>query len=287
MGKDFRPPLDEGAIWIQVQLPPGISIERSKEMGAELRNKLGQFPEVSYVMTQVGRDDEGAEAFSLSHIECGVGLKPYDSWTTGRNKAKLIEAMNDTLMTMPGYSVGFSQPIIDMVMDQIAGAHSDLALKIYGEDITETRHIADKVVNVIKQIPGATDVAVDQEPPLPQLQIIADRDRIAQYGLNVSDVADLIELAIGGKAISQIFVGSKSYDVICRFSEETRNTPERIGNLMLTSGTGAKIPLSQVAEIKLTTGASTISREMNKRHLTIRVNLRGIDLTSFFRKRTG
>lgn len=238
-------------------------------MGAELRNKLGQFPEVSYVMTQVGRDDEGAEAFSLSHIECGIGLKPYDSWTTGRNKAKLIEAMNDTLMTMPGYSVGFSQPIIDMVMDQIAGAHSDLALKIYGEDITETRHIADKVVNVIKQIPGATDVAVDQEPPLPQLQIIADRDRIAQYGLNVSDVADLIELAIGGKAISQIFVGSKSYDVICRFSEETRNTPERIGNLMLTSGTGAKIPLSQVAEIKLTTGASTISREMNKRHLTM------------------
>lgn len=284
VGKDFLPPLDEGAIWIQVQLPPGISIERSKEMGAELRNKLGQFPEVSYVMTQVGRDDEGAEAFSLSHIECGVGLKPYDSWTTGRNKAKLIEAMNDTLMTMPGYSVGFSQPIIDMVMDQIAGAHSDLALKIYGEDITETRHIADKVVNVIKQIPGATDVAVDQEPPLPQLQIIADRDRIAQYGLNVSDVADLIELAIGGKAISQIFVGSKSYDVICRFSEETRNTPERIGNLMLTSGTGAKIPLSQVAEIKLTTGASTISREMNKRHLTIRVNLRGIDLTSFLQK---
>lgn len=284
VGKDFLPPLDEGAIWIQVQLPPGISIERSKEMGAELRNKLGQFPEVSYVMTQVGRDDEGAEAFSLSHIECGVGLKPYDSWTTGRNKAKLIEAMNDTLMTMPGYSVGFSQPIIDMVMDQIAGAHSDLALKIYGEDITETRHIADKVVNVIKQIPGATDVAVDQEPPLPQLQIIADRDRIAQYGLNVSDVADLIELAIGGKAISQIFVGSKSYDVICRFSEETRNTPECIGNLMLTSGTGAKIPLSQVAEIKLTTGASTISREMNKRHLTIRVNLRGIDLTSFLQK---
>ena len=226
VGKDFLPPLDEGAIWIQVQLPPGISIERSKEMGAELRNKLGQFPEVSYVMTQVGRDDEGAEAFSLSHIECGVGLKPYDSWTTGRNKAKLIEAMNDTLMTMPGYSVGFSQPIIDMVMDQIAGAHSDLALKIYGEDITETRHIADKVVNVIKQIPGATDVAVDQEPPLPQLQIIADRDRIAQYGLNVSDVADLIELAIGGKAISQIFVGMTSSAVSAKRRAIRRNASE-------------------------------------------------------------
>lgn len=284
VGKDFLPPLDEGAIWIQVQLPPGISIEKSKEMGAELRKTLKQFDEVSYVMTQVGRDDEGAEAFSLSHIECGVGLKPYSTWKYGKTKADLIEEMSEKLSTMPGYSVGFSQPIIDMVMDQIAGAHSDLALKIYGDDVTETRHIAEKVANVLKTIPGAADVAVDQEPPLPQLQIIANRDRIAQYGLNVSDVADLIELAIGGKAISQIFVGSKSYDVICRFDDASRNSPERIGNLLLTTDAGTKIPLSQVADIKMTTGASTITREMNKRHLTVRVNLRGVDLTAFLNK---
>ena len=275
VGKDFLPPLDEGAIWIQVQLPPGISIEKSKEMGAELRETLKQFDEVSYVMTQVGRDDEGAEAFSLSHIECGVGLKPYSTWKYGKTKADLIEEMSEKLSTMPGYSVGFSQPIIDMVMDQIAGAHSDLALKIYGDDITETRHIAEKVANVLKTIPGAADVAVDQEPPLPQLQIIANRDRIAQYGLNVSDVADLIELAIGGKAISQIFVGSKSYDVICRFDDASRNSPERIGNLLLTTDAGTKIPLSQVADIRMTTGASTITREMN---------LRGVDLTAFLNK---
>ena len=179
---------------------------------------------------------------------------------------------------MPGYTVSFSQPIIDMVMDQIAGAHSDLAIKVYGDDI------ADKVVNVLRTIPGAADVAIDQEPPLPQLQIIADRDRIAQYGLNFSDVADMIELAIGGKAISQIFVGSKSYDVICRFDDASRNSPESISNLLLTNGAGAKIPLSQVAEVKMTTGASTISREMNKRHLTIHVNLRGVDLTEFLNK---
>lgn len=284
VGKDFLPPLDEGAVWIQVQLPPGISIDKSKEMGAELRKALKQFDEVSYVMTQVGRDDEGAEAFSLSHIECGVGLKPYNTWKYGKTKADLIEEMSEKLSAMPGYSVGFSQPIIDMVMDQIAGTHSDLALKIYGEDITETRHIAEKVVRALKDIPGAADVAVDQEPPLPQLQIIADRDRIAQYGLNVSDVADLIELAIGGRAISQIFVGSKSYDVICRFDDASRNSPERIGNLLLTTDAGTKIPLSQVAEIKMTTGASTITREMNKRHLTVRINLRGVDLTAFLSK---
>lgn len=284
VGKDFLPPLDEGAIWVQVQLPPGISIEKSKAMGAELRKTLKQFDEVSYVMTQVGRDDEGAEAFSLSHIECGVGLKPYDTWKFGKTKADLVEEMSEKLSTMPGYTVSFSQPIIDMVMDQIAGAHSDLAIKVYGDDITETRHIADKVVNVLRTIPGAADVAIDQEPPLPQLQIIADRDRIAQYGLNFSDVADMIELAIGGKAISQIFVGSKSYDVICRFDDASRNSPESIGNLLLTNGAGAKIPLSQVAEVKMTTGASTISREMNKRHLTIHVNLRGVDLTEFLNK---
>ncbi|MCS2426649.1 efflux RND transporter permease subunit [Parabacteroides goldsteinii] len=284
VGKDFLPPLDEGAIWVQVQLPPGISIEKSKAMGAELRKTLKQFDEVSYVMTQVGRDDEGAEAFSLSHIECGVGLKPYDTWKFGKTKADLIEEMSEKLLTMPGYTVSFSQPIIDMVMDQIAGAHSDLAIKVYGDDIADTRHIADKVVNVLRTIPGAADVAIDQEPPLPQLQIIADRDRIAQYGLNFSDVADMIELAIGGKAISQIFVGSKSYDVICRFDDASRNSPESIGNLLLMNGAGAKIPLSQVAEVKMTTGASTISREMNKRHLTIHVNLRGVDLTEFLNK---
>lgn len=284
VGKDFLPPLDEGSIWIQVQLPPGISIEKSKAMGAELRKVLKEFDEVSYVMTQVGRDDEGAEAFSLSHVECGVGLKPYSTWKFGKTKADLIEEMSAKLATLPGYSVGFSQPIIDMVMDQIAGSHSDLALKIYSDDVVEGRHIADRLANLLKEIPGAVDVAVDQEPPLPQLQIIADRERIAQYGLNVSDVADVIEMAIGGAAISQIFVGSKSYDVTCRFNEESRNSPEKIGNLLLTSGSGAKIPLSQVAEVKMTTGASTISREMNKRHLTVRVNLRGVDLTSFLQE---
>jgi cobalt-zinc-cadmium resistance protein CzcA len=281
VGKDFLPPLDEGSLWIQVQLPPGISIEKSKEMGEQLRQTLKTFDEVSYIMTQVGRDDEGAEAFSLSHVECGVGLKPYHTWKRGKTKAELIDEMSEKLSSLPGFSAGFSQPIIDMVMDQVAGAHSDLALKIYGENITETRRIAEQTAGVLKNIPGAVDVAVDQEPPLPQLQIIADRERIAQYGLNVSDITELIELAIGGTSISQIYIGSKSYDVICRFNDESRNSPEKIGNLLLTTASGAKIPLSQVTNIQMVTGASTITREMNKRHLTVRVNLRGVDLTGF------
>ena len=282
VGKDFLPTLDEGGVWIQVQTPPGISLERSAKMADSLRHVLKEFPEVTYVMTQVGRDDEGTEAFSPSHIECGVGLKPDSEWDFGRTKDDIIKDMSERIAQMPGYKVGFSQPIIDMVMDQIAGTHSDLAIKVYGEDLTETRHLAEQVVKVVKNIKGAADVVIDQEPPLPQLKITADRDRIAQYGLNVSDVADLIEVAIGGKAVSQVFIGSKVYDVTCRYAEASRSTPEQIGALMLTNSSGVHIPLSAVAKIETSLGASSIAREMNRRYLTIRLNLRGRDLTSFF-----
>jgi cobalt-zinc-cadmium resistance protein CzcA len=281
VGKDFLPPLDEGGIWLQVQMPPGLSLEKAKEMSEELRHHLASYEEVTYIMSQTGRDDEGAEAFSTSHVEYAIGLKPYGEWKRGRHKADLIDDMSAAIAQMPGYTVGFSQPIIDMVMDQVAGSHSDLAVKVYGEDLDEVRRIATEIEKIVTKIPGATDVIIDQEPPLPQLQIIADRNKIAQYALNVEDVSELIEVAIGGKSISQVFIGSKVYDVICRYNEAYRDTPEKIGNLMLTSGSGAKIPLNQVANIITTTGASTITREMNKRHLTVRINLRGRDLASF------
>jgi len=281
VGKDFLPQLDEGSIWLQVQLPPGISLEKSKEMSDTLRKRIIKYDEVTYVMIQTGRDDAGTEPFSTSHLECSVGLKPYDEWKNGKKKNDLIEEMSADFESLPGYTIGFSQPIIDMVMDLLAGTHSDLALNIYGNDFNESRRIAEDILKEINTIPGAVDVAIDQEPPLPQLQIHANRDKIAQYGLNVADVSELIEVAIGGKAISQIFIGDKVYDVICRYTEDSRNTPEKIGNLMLTSSTGAQIPLSQVADIKLSMGASMIAREMNKRYIIIRLNLRGIDLTAF------
>ncbi|MBQ7222733.1 MAG: efflux RND transporter permease subunit [Bacteroidales bacterium] len=281
VGKDFLPPLDEGSIWVQVQLPPGVSLNKATEMSDEIRKVLSSYEETSYVITQLGRDDEGAESFSLSHIEVGVGLHPYNTWKSKRTKAELVEDMAAQIATLPGYTVGFSQPIIDMVMDQIAGTHSDLAIKVYSNDMNEERRVADEIVEVISKIDGASDVAVDQEPPTPQLQILVNRERIAQYGLNVADVTELIELAIGGRAISEIYVGSKVYDVTCRFAEEYRDTPERIGNLMLTSADGVKIPLSEVAELKMTVGQSMIMREMNKRYTLVRINLRGADLSTF------
>jgi len=235
-------------------------------------------------MAQTGRDDAGTEPFSTSHLECSIGLKPYKEWKRGKTKYDLVQEMAEEFNTLPGYKIGFSQPIIDMVMDLLAGTHSDLALNIYGEDFTESRRVAENILKELSSIPGAADVAIDQEPPVPQLQIHADRAKIAQYGLNVSDVAELIEVAIGGKAISQVFIEDKVFDVICRFNEESRDSPEKIGNLMLTSASGANIPLSQVAEIRMASGASLIAREMNKRYMIIRLNLRGTDLTTFLKE---
>jgi len=281
VGKDFLPTLDEGSIWLQVELPPGVSIEKSREMSVSLRAHTMKFDEITYVMVQAGRNDDGTDPWTASHFEVSVGIKPYKEWKKGKTKNDLIRELADEYAKMPGYTVGFSQPMIDGVMDKISGAHSELAVKVYGQNFEETRHIANEVLDQLKSVKGAVDLSIDQEPPLPQLQINVNRDKIAMYGLNASDVSELIEVAVGGKAISQIFVDDKVYDFTCRYKEDSRNTPEKIGQLMLTNADNVKIPLSQVADIKLSTGESTITREMNKRHLTIKLNLRDRDLSSF------
>ncbi|MGN0019573.1 MAG: efflux RND transporter permease subunit [Sphingobacterium hotanense] len=280
VGKDFLPPLDEGSIWLQVQLPPGISVEKAKEMSDTLRARTMKHEEVTYIMVQAGRNDDGTDPWTASHFEVSIGIKPYKDWPKGKTKADLIDELDAEYKQIPGYAVGFSQPMIDGVMDKISGAHSELVVKVYGEDFKETRRIAEDVMKTLRSIPGAVDIDIDQEPPLPQLQIHADRDKIAQYGLNVSDVSELIEVAIGGKAVSQLFIGHKVYDIICRYKESSRGNLDDIANLMLTSQSGAKVPLSQVADIQLSTGESTITREMNKRHLTVKLNVRNRDLHS-------
>lgn len=284
VGKDFLPTLDEGSIWLQVNLPPGISIEKSKEMSDTLRQRTMKYPEVTYIAVQAGRNDDGTDPFTPSHFEVSVGIKPYSEWPSGKTKADLIDELAKEYQSLPGFTVGFSQPMIDGVMDKISGAHSELVVKVYGNDFKETRRIANEVMSTLEDVKGAVDLDIDQEPPLPQLQIQMNRDAIARYGLNVSDVSNLIEVAIGGKAVSQIYQNDRVYDITCKYKEESRNTPEKIAGLMLTSASGAKIPLSQVADIKLSTGESTITREMNKRHLTVKLNLRGRDLSSFLKE---
>lgn len=284
VGKDFLPELDEGSIWLQVQLPPGISFEKSAEMSNELRERTMKYDEVTYVMVQAGRNDDGTDPWTSAHFEVSIGIKPYKEWPRGKNKNDLIEELTAEYEKMPGIKVGFSQPMIDGVMDKITGAHSELVVKVFGDDFKETRRIAESVLNTLRNVPGAVDLAIDQAPPLPQIQIIPNRERIARFGINMSDVSELIEVAIGGKAISTAFVGNRRYDITARYIEDVRDTPEKISRLMLTTSMGAKIPLSQVAEVKVAAGESTITREMNQRHLTVKLNIRNRDLTSLLRE---
>ncbi len=282
IGKEFLPYLDEGSLWLQVQLPPGLSLEKAATMANELRAATLEFPEISTIVSQLGRNDDGTDPWTPSHIECFVGLKPYDTWPNHGDKLDLIKRMAERFSRIPGASVGFSQPMIDGVNDKISGAHSDLVVKIFGHEFGELRRIASELVALLEKIPGASDVTIDQEPPLPQIQVRVNREAAARFGINIADIAAIIESGIGGKAISTLFIGDRVYDIAVRFPESVRSSSDAIGSLTVTLPSGARIPLSQVAEISTATGESSITREMNRRHLTVRLNLRGRDLSGFF-----
>jgi heavy metal efflux system protein len=281
VGRDFLPYLDEGSIWMQVTLPPGISLTKATEMADALRSATREFPEVASVVTQLGRNDDGTDPWTPSHIEAAVVLHPYGTWTTGRDKQQLITAMGTRFDQLPGTHVGFSQPMIDGVLDKLAGAHSDLVVKVYGNDFAETRRIAADVVRTLQAVPGADDVMIDQEPPLPQVRIEVDRAASARYGINAGDIADLIGTGIGGKPVGQVFVDERHYGIGVRFTNASRSDPGALGDLLLTTSSGARVPLAQVATIRLDSGESTITREMGRRHLTVRLDMRGRDLASF------
>jgi len=288
LGRSFLPYLDEGSLWLQITMPPGISLEKGKEIAAEYRAAVREFPEVSDVVTQLGRNEDGTDPWTTSHIESFVGLRPYSEW--GGDKQALIARMQARLAQVPGITVGFAQPMIDGVNDKIAGAHSELVVKIYGEDFVEMRRIAEQVSKVLAGVLGAVDVMIDQEPPLPQLRIDFDREAAARYGIAVSDVLHLIEGAVGGRAIAQVFEGDRLYDIALRYPLEFRNSPEALGNLRVhaesaSAGEGGAVvggvPLATVARLSLASGESMITREMGRRHLSVTLNLRGRDLSSF------
>jgi len=281
VGRDYLPDLDEGALWLQVQLPSGLSLDAASEMASELRRTVREFPEVSYIVTQLGREDEAVDAWTPSHIEAPVGLTPYDTWPAGETKADFLRKLNARLRQLPGIDTGINQPISDMVYDLIGGAHSSLVIRVMGDDLSEDRRIASQTVDVLRKIRGTAQASIFQEPPLPQIVIQADRAAAARYGINVSDITNLIQNGIGGGAVTRVFVGDRTYNLTLRFPLSSRSDPEALGSLPLTSSSGAQVPLSQVATIRQQNGESTITRENNQRNLTVRVDLAGRDMVSY------
>jgi cobalt-zinc-cadmium resistance protein CzcA len=275
--REFLPELDEGSVWLHAEMPPGISLQKATEMTADLRRVLSEFPEVTYSVSHLGRNDDGTDPWTPSHVEAAVGLAPYDTWPTGGNKKDLVRRMRERLDQLPGFEIAFSQPIIDSVIDKVFDPHSALAVKVFGDDFNELRRIGRDIVALLQTIPGVTDAAIEQYTPLPQIAIKVDREATARYGINVADVADLIKTGIGGGAVSQVFIGERRYDTAVRFPPEARNSPEAIKDLVLTSSSGALIPLSQIADVRLQTGESIINREMNHRYLLVKINYQDRD----------
>jgi heavy metal efflux system protein len=210
-----------------------------------------------------------------------VGLKPYNTWPKGETKKQFVEKLNARLQQLPGFSIGVSQPIIDMVEDAIGGAHSPLVVRVIGDNFNELRRIGRQITDALHDVRGTTDASIFQEPPIPQVAIDIDRGAAARYGINVSDITNLIQTGVGGAAVSKVYVADRTYDITVRFPKETRNSPEGLGKLALTTASGAQIPLSQVAHIKLQTGESTIAHEMGHRELLVKVDYRDRALSDY------
>ena len=275
--REFLPDLDEGSIWLHAEMPPGISLQKATDMVADLRRVLRSFPEVSTVVSHIGRNDDGTDPWTPSHMEAAVVLTPYSTWPAGETKHDLVERMAAAVNRLPGFEIAFSQPIIDSVLDYVFDPHSALAVKVFGDDFTELRRIGNGIVAAVNGVPGVIDAAIDQYTPLPQIAIKVDRAATARYGINIADVANLISTGIGGAAVSQLFLGDRHYDIAVRFPAADRNSPEAIKNLVLTSSDSALIPLSQVADVRLQTGESMINREMNHRYLLVKLDYRDRD----------
>jgi heavy metal efflux system protein len=285
VGRDFLPDLDEGTLWLQVQLPTGLALNKASDMASDLRREILKYPEVSYVVTQTGRNDEGTDPWTMSHIEAPVGLTPYDTWPHGETKKQFLDRFADEMAKkLPGYSIGISQPIIDGVNDLIGGAHSPLVIKIYGEDLNMLRAVGQQIVDVLYSIRGTSSASLFQEPPIPQMEISLDRDKAARFGINMSDVVNVVQTGVGQSPVSTVYVGERTYPLTVRYTEASRNRPETLGALPIKTASGSQIPLSQVAEIRLRDGESTVTRENGQRNLTIRIDNRDRDLTTYLKE---
>ena len=282
LGSEFLPQLDEGVLWIRANFPAGISLEKSAQLASTIRTLVRQSPEVKTVTSQTGRNDDGTDPYGPNRNEFFVALTPYDTWSRGKRKSDLIDELNTRLSNaVPGAFFSFTQPIIDNVTEAVTGSPADLAVIITGPDLHTLRRLGNETLAVLRRVPGAADIGVEQEDDQAQLRIRIDRQSVARYGINVRDVQDVIELAIGGRTVSTFFEGERRFDITVRYVPEARTDPSAIGTILVGTRDGGRVPLSQLAEITVASGASIIARRENRRQISVRANIRGRDQGSF------
>jgi len=280
LGSEFLPKLDEGDLWVRTFVPQSISPSESAKITQKARKIMASFPEVRYVVSQLGRPDDGTDVNGWYITEYSVGLKPREQWVTAHSREKLCEAMDAKIREIPGIDTQFSQYIEDNVDEAVSGIKSELAIKIFGSDTTKLQAIANQIVDIIKTVPGASDVGTDQLLGQPQIQITIDRAAIGRYGLAVSDVQMVVATAIGGQAATQVLEGERTFDLVVRINPKAVADLESIRNIPIFGSNGERITLGTLAAVDVKAGLNMIDREENERRTAVKMSVRDRDLGS-------
>jgi len=285
IGSEFLPHLDEGAIWVRGTLAPSTGPTAGMAVSQKARLMLANFPEAKQVVSQVGRPDDGSDASGFYNTEFFVDLLPRSKWRSQfKRKDDLIAAMDDELNKIPGVDWNFSQPISDNVEEAVSGVKGELAVKLFGTDLKSLEQKANEIQDVMSKIPGVADLGTFQVRGQPNVNLVVDRAAADRFGINVSDVQDAVETAVGGKAVSQILINEQRYDLTVRYQAPFRKTVEDVANIRILAPSGERVSLGQLCQIKLEDGASTIYREGNSRYIAIKYSVRGRDLGSTVRQ---
>ena len=282
IGSEFLPHLDEGAIWVRGTLAPSTGQTRGIEVANQARILLCSFPEVPQCTSQVGRPDDGTDTTGFFNTEFYVDLKPKEQWRPvfHQDKEELIVAMQRELDKIPGVVWNFSQPIADNMEEAVSGVKGELALKLFGSDLRTLEATAQEIMNVMRTVPGVEDLGLFRVIGQPNLNFTVDRAKAARYGINVSDVQDAIQTAVGGNAVSQVLQGEQRYDLVVRYLPEYRSTKEAIENIRLVASSGERVSLAQLCQVETRDGAEEIYREGSQRYVAIKYGVRGRDLGS-------
>ncbi|MEI6817064.1 MAG: CusA/CzcA family heavy metal efflux RND transporter [Bacteroidota bacterium] len=278
LGSEFLPHLNEGALWVEAQLPMSVSLTDAEKVTSRMREIILKFEEVKGVLSQTGRPDDGTDPSGFFSIQCHVDLKPQEEWKNKETLDELNDRLNDSLNQIPGLVFNFSQPILDNVEEAVAGINASQAIKIFGTNLKVLDKMADSVYNIIKTVRGVDDLGILRNLGQPEMRIELDQTKMAYYGVSTQDAQAVIEMAIGGKEATKVYEDEKKFDLRIRYQPQYRKDEKDIGNLMVPTLNGNKIPIKQLAEIKTITGPAYVYRDNNARFIAVKFSIRDRDL---------
>ena len=281
LGREFIPIMDEGAFDMDIQMLPGISLDKAVSLSLEVEKRLKQFPELETIVSRTGQTGLALEARGVEKTGFVGSLKPRSQWTSARTREELTQKMRQAISDIPGLSYSFSQPIACRIDELVAGTRAQLIIKLFGDDFELLQAKAEEIASVIRNIRGATDLVVEKISGQPYLVVNLNREAIQRHGLRAAEVLSLVETAIGGQAVTKFFEGERAYDVVIRFPEENRRSLSDLKNLLVNTPLGSRLPLSQLASVEQVVGPAQISRESGFRRIGLEVNISGRDLGGF------